>query len=477
MNNNKNIIPVILAGGSGTRLWPLSRKQFPKQFLSLDGNDDTLLQSTLKRIMPLIDKDLQPVLVCNEEHRFIVAEQIRKICNYNSKIILEPVGKNTAPAIALASLIIDKYNNQKDPIMLVLPADHIIKDNIAFYEAVKEALTLAESGKLVTFGIMPTKPETGYGYIEKGMQIDNGFEVSAFVEKPNLNTAQEYVNSGNYLWNSGMFMFKASSYRNALKKYALDIAQNINKIIENVEIDKDFIRVRKQDYEEIRSESIDYAVMEKADNVVVVELNADWSDIGSWDAVWENSAKDNNQNVLIGDVINIDSHNSYVFSDNRVVSIVGVKDLIVVDTKDAVLIVDRNQVQDVRKVVAQLQQQNRSVSHQHRKVYRPWGWYDSIDEAERFKVKRISVNPKAKLSLQKHHHRAEHWIVVKGTAEVTCGDKTMLLTENQSTYIPLGQIHRLKNPGNISLEIIEVQSGAYLEEDDIVRLEDIYGRG
>lgn len=468
------IQPVILAGGSGTRLWPLSRKMYPKQFLALDSSANSLLQNTVKRIDSL-DK-LPPIVICNEEHRFIVAEQLRQIGCDNAKIILEPVGKNTAPAIALASLLANQLYTEDDITLLILSADHVIKNQEAFEQSINKARALAINNKLVTFGIIPTKAETGYGYIQKGQSLTNGFEVGRFVEKPNLATAEEYLASHNYLWNSGMFMFKPSCYLEALKTYSSNIYEYCAKSVATIEHDMDFIRVDKQIFQDCPNDSIDYAVMEKADNVAMVELDAGWSDIGSWDAVWENLAKDDANNVLIGDVINHDSHNSYVYSDEKLVSIVGVDNLVVIDTKDALLVADKNNSQAIKTVVETLQKSSRSEHLNHRVVQRPWGCYDSIDNGERYQVKRITVKPGAKLSVQMHYHRAEHWIVVSGTALITNGDKSFMLSENQSTYIPAGVVHALENPGKIPLEIIEVQSGAYLGEDDIVRFEDKYGR-
>ena len=463
------IIPVILSGGSGTRLWPLSRKLRPKQFLAIVG-EDTLFQSTLKRLQQL-DNLLEPIIVCNEEHRFMVAEQLRELGVKESSILLEPIGRNTAPAIALAALLA-KNKQLSDAILLVLPADHIIKNEIALHQAIQKALPLADSGKLVTFGIVPNCAETGYGYI----QHDGASQVLRFVEKPDKPTAEAYVNSGEYLWNSGMFLFKASSFLETLSQYEPDILHSCQTALEHPHSDKDFMRINAEAFKTCPSISIDYAVMEKAKNVAVTPLDAGWSDVGAWSAVWDVGAKDINGNVLRGDVLTSQAQNNLVYSEERLVALVGVDNLVVIDTKDATLVAQRDQVQDVKKIVEQLQHQERSEAVLHREVFRPWGSYDCIDGADRFQVKRITVNPGERLSLQMHYHRAEHWIVVKGTAEVRCGEKTMILTENQSTYIPLGEVHQLANPGKVPLEIIEVQSGSYLGEDDIVRFEDRYGR-
>ena len=469
MSTNK-IQPVILAGGSGTRLWPLSRKYFPKQFLSLDNGNTTLLQTTIRRIQFITDTPC--IIVCNEEHRFIVAEQIRQIGVTNAKIILEPIGKNTAPAITLAAML----EQEEDKILLVLAADHVINKVSLFRDSVEKALLLTEKNRLVTFGIVPNHPETGYGYINIGKAIGTGFEVNSFVEKPDLTLAQSYINQGNYLWNSGMFMFKTSVYLKEMKDFASEIYESCLSSLRHIQVDKDFVRINLEDYEHIQSESIDYALMEKSNNVAVVKLESDWSDIGSWRAVWENLDKDENNNVLIGDVININSAENYVYSDDKLVSILGVKDLVIVNTKDAVLIANKKDVQDVKKIVDKLNLEGRSEHLNHRLVQRPWGCFDSIDSGDRYQVKRITVKPGAKLSVQMHYHRAEHWVVVSGTALITNGDKSFMLSENQSTYIPAGVVHALENPGKIPLEIIEVQSGTYLGEDDIIRFEDKYGR-
>jgi len=462
-----SIHAVILAGGSGTRLWPLSRASRPKQFLTLYG-DDTMLQSTMKRLEGLNIKS--SVTICNEEHRFFVAEQLREIDKLGS-IILEPVGRNTAPAIALAALAA-----KDDPLLLVLAADHIIQDEAAFTEAVTKAIPLANEGKLVTFGIMPSEPNIGYGYIKRGAEYGAGFEVDAFVEKPTLLAALEYVARPEYYWNSGMFLFKASRYLEELKSLRPDIYSVCVDSMAGSQVDLDFLRIDGNLFESCPSESIDYAVMEKATDSVVVPMDAGWSDIGSWVSLWDVSKKDDAGNVTNGDVILHNSSNSYVSTDGKLVAAVGVSDLIISVTKDVVMVAHKDSVQDIKMIVQQLKRDSRSESELHAMVYRPWGKYDSINTGERYQVKHITVNPGAKLSLQIHHHRAEHWVVVAGTARVTIGDKIFLLSENESTYIPIGVVHSLENPGKVGLELIEVQSGAYLGEDDIVRFEDKYGR-
>ncbi|MBF7682642.1 mannose-1-phosphate guanylyltransferase/mannose-6-phosphate isomerase [Acinetobacter sp. B5B] len=468
---SKMVTPVIMAGGSGTRLWPLSRTQYPKQFLKLSPDGHTLLQSTLLRLKNLPCNEA--IIICNEEHRFLAAEQMREI-GVSAKIILEPEGKNTAPAIALAAFY--QQSTKQDSLLLVLAADHVIQNQHAFEKTVTDAITLAETDQLVTFGIVPTHAETGYGYIEKGETQLTGFKVKQFVEKPSLDTAQNYLDSGLFLWNSGMFLFKTSTFLTQLQKHATDIFECCQNSIKETTLDLDFIRIDKDIFTTCRSESIDYAVMEKTQHAVVVPLDAAWSDIGSWSALWDIQTKDEHGNVNFGDIINIDSQNCYSHSSNKLVTLLGVEDLVVVETKDAVLVAHKNKVQDIKKVVEKLKQSNRTEHYNHREVYRPWGKYDSIDHASRYQVKRITVKPGEKLSIQMHHHRSEHWIVVTGTAKIHKGKESFLLTENQSTYIPLGEIHALENPGKLPLELIEVQSGSYLGEDDIVRFEDIYGR-
>ena len=462
------ICSVVMAGGSGSRLWPLSRAAHPKQFLTLHG-EKTMLQATFKRLGKL--NISSSVTICNEEHRFFVAEQLREIDKLGS-IILEPTGRNTAPAIALAAISIKK----EDPLMLVLAADHVIKDQTSFENSVKKAIPLAEAGKLVTFGIVPSEPNTGYGYIKKGKTEGFGFLVDKFVEKPSSQIAKDYLASGDYLWNSGMFLIKASRYLEELEKFRPDIFNACNSSMKNVASDLDFLRMDKSIFESCPSESIDYAVMEKTEDAVVVPMDAGWSDIGSWSSLWEIEDKDKNNNVVIGDVILHKTKNTYVRTDEKLVATIGVNDLIITDTKDAILIANKNSVQDVKEIVNQLKAEGRSEWKLHREVYRPWGMYDSIDHGDRYQVKRITVKPGEKLSVQMHHHRAEHWIVVSGRAKVTNGGKTFFLSENESTYIPVGVVHALENAENFPLEIIEVQSGKYLGEDDIVRFEDRYGR-
>lgn len=466
------ITPVIMAGGTGSRLWPLSRKLFPKQFLKV-ATENTMIQETVLRLSGL--DTAQPLTICNEEHRFIVAEQLREI-NELGTIILEPVGRNTAPAIALAALT--ELNKGNDPVLLVLAADHVIENTDEFQRVVTNSAQLAEAGKLVTFGIVPTHAETGYGYIRQGNAIagSSGFDVAEFVEKPDLDTANSYLVSGDYLWNSGMFMFKASRYIEELTKFNPDIIDVCKKALAHTSTDLDFVRVDETEFTQCPDDSIDYAVMEKTVSAVVVPLDAAWNDIGSFSAIWDLKDKDENGNVHQGDVLSHDSTNNLVIAEQKLVATVGLDNIIVVETKDSILVANKGNVQDVKKIVEQLKSLGRTEADIHRQVYRPWGHYDSIDFGKRDQVKRITVKPGEKLSIQMHHHRAEHWIVVSGTAKVTNGDKTLLLTENQSTYIPVGVIHALENPGVLPLELIEVQSGSYLGEDDIVRFEDRYGR-
>lgn len=461
---------VIMAGGSGSRLWPLSRSLYPKQFLSLSGKQ-TMLQTTAQRVANISDE--APLVICNEEHRFIVAEQMRAM-NTRADILLEPVGRNTAPAIALAAL--QSISSDDDPLLLVLAADHVINDTEVFQAQVLNAMPLAEAGQLVTFGIVATGPETGYGYIRRGDKKGEGFSVAEFVEKPTLERAQTYVDSGEYYWNSGMFLFRASRYIEELAKFRPDILDACTKSLETLSPDMDFVRIDEAAFKACPDESIDYAVMEKTDAAVVVPLDAGWNDVGAWSSLWDVNAKDDNGNVTTGDVMCHNTQDSLVTSTSRLVSTVGVSDIVVVETKDAVLVAAKDQVQEVKKIVERLKSEGRSEYQLHREVYRPWGKYDSIDNGERYQVKRISVKPGNKLSVQMHHHRAEHWIVVSGTAKVGRDDEEILLTENESVYLPVGCVHWLENPGKIPLELIEVQSGSYLGEDDIVRFEDLYGR-
>jgi mannose-1-phosphate guanylyltransferase/mannose-6-phosphate isomerase len=465
------IVPVILSGGSGTRLWPLSRKFYPKQFLDL-VNDTTLFQDTILRLPKLLEK---PLIICNEEHRFLAAEQLRQIKTEPNGIILEPVGKNTAPAIALAALRLLNKNN--DPLLLVLSADHLIQNNKAFHEAISVAEKLANDDKLVTFGVVANKAETAYGYIETDMSKSNNFyNIRSFKEKPNKEDAQKYTESSNYLWNSGMFMFKASTYLNELEKFEPDILNGCKKSLQSKQKDIDFIRLNNNEFIQCPDKSIDYAVMEKTDNAVVVRLDAEWSDIGSWDALFDAKAKDKYGNVSTGDVIIDNVINTYTYSTSRLVSVVGISDLIIIDTQDALLITNKNNTQNIKKIISKLKINDRPELENHRKVFRPWGYYDSIDSDSGFQVKRILVNPGAKLSLQKHRHRAEHWVVIKGLATITFGERVFNLSQNQSTFIPKNEIHRLENKEKIPLEIIEIQTGDYFGEDDIIRLEDDYQR-
>jgi len=469
------ILPVIMAGGSGSRLWPLSRDLMPKQFLKLDA-ELTMLQATVKRLQGLNAE--AALVICNEDHRFVAAEQLRQINQLDNNIILEPAGRNTAPAIALAALTAIKKG--QDPLLLVLAADHVIADVDAFQQAVVAATEFANADQLVTFGIVPTAPETGYGYIKRGecktLNDAEAYQVAQFVEKPKLETALDYLSSGDYYWNSGMFLFKASRYLAELKQHRPDIYAACEQAMAEVDPDLDFIRVNQQAFLACPSESIDYAVMEKTAAAVVVPLDANWSDVGSWSSLWDISEKNTQGNVHKGDVLSCDSTDNYVFAETGLVATVGLQNIVVVQTKDAVLVAAKDRVQDVKSIVQQLKDQGRSEHKIHREVYRPWGKYDSIDQGKRYQVKRITVNPGQKLSVQMHHHRAEHWIVVAGTALVSIDGVDTMLSENQSVYIPLGAVHALENPGKIPLELIEVQSGTYLGEDDIVRFSDRYGR-
>ncbi|KZN58218.1 mannose-1-phosphate guanyltransferase [Pseudoalteromonas luteoviolacea CPMOR-1] len=465
------ILPIIMAGGSGTRLWPLSRGNYPKQFLKLHG-EKTMLQETITRLDGL---DAAPVmLICNEEHRFIAAEQMRQLNTAHNGIFLEPVGRNTAPAIALAAFKALEEND--DATLLVLAADHVISDKEAFQSSIKSAEALAQQGKLVTFGIVGHTPETGYGYIKRGQAVDSGYIVDRFVEKPDLKTAQSYITSGDYYWNSGMFLFKASRYLEELKLFRPDIYDACQNAVQVQNNDMDFVRIDRAAFEACPDESVDYAVMEHTQDAVVVPMDAGWNDVGGFAALWEVSEQDNQGNAFVGDVKSVDTKNTLVFGGDKLVTTVGVEDLVVIDTKDAVLVAHKDECQKVKQIVQQLKADKRSEVTFHREVYRPWGKYDSVDSGERFQVKRITVKPGAKLSVQMHHHRAEHWIVVSGTAKVQIDDTEQFVTENESVYIPITAVHALENPGKVDLELIEVQSGSYLGEDDIVRFEDRYGR-
>lgn len=465
------IIPIILAGGSGTRLWPLSRKIHPKQFISL-VNETSLFQDTLTR---LPKEALDPIVICNEDHRFLVAEQAREINVTLNSIILEPIGRNTAPAIALAAIKV--LNDFENPILIVLAADHKIENKSAFHDAIKIAHKLAENNKLVTFGIIPKSAETGYGYIEiEKKDKAEYFDIKSFVEKPNQKNAINFLNSGNYLWNSGMFMFNASIYLSELNKFEPEILTSCKKSLSNEFKDLEFIRIDKKEFCKSPNQSIDYAVMEKTNKAKVVPLDAGWSDVGSWDALMDSKIKDSLGNVVEGDVTLDQVKNSYLYSTSRLVAASNIADLIVIDTQDALLVTTRDNSLSIKNIVKKLKKNKRTEIENHRKVYKPWGYYDSIDTGYNFQVKRILVNPGAKLSLQKHLHRAEHWVVVSGVAKITCGKKIYNLEKNQSTYIPKGEIHRLENIESYPLEIIEVQTGNYLGEDDIIRLKDDYQR-
>jgi mannose-1-phosphate guanylyltransferase/mannose-6-phosphate isomerase len=474
------LTPLILSGGSGTRLWPLSRELYPKQLLPLVG-DKTMLQETAARVRGLPGL-AAPIVVCNESHRFMVAEQMRECGTTPQAIVLEPVGRNTAPAVAVAALVAldrarkSKGGNDADPLLLVLPADHVIRDVQAFQSAVMAGRAAAEKGKLVTFGVVPDRAETGYGYIRRADGDGPSYAVRQFVEKPDAATAQQYVESGEYYSNSGMFMFRARVFLAELKLHAPAMLSACEDAVAAATRDLDFTRLPAEEFGACPSDSIDYAVMEKTDSAVVVPLDAGWSDVGSWSALQDALPRDAQDNVATGDVLVEDSNGCYLHSTSRLIGAVGLKDHVVVETKDAVLVAPRDRVQDVKALVTQLKARGRYETALHREVFRPWGSYDSIDHGDRFQVKRLIVKPGATMSLQLHHHRAEHWIVVSGTAQITRGEETFLLGENESTYIPVGTKHRIANPGKVMLHIIEVQSGSYLGEDDIVRFEDVYGR-
>jgi len=465
------ITPVILSGGSGTRLWPLSRKFYPKQFIKLI-NDTTLFQDTIIRLPNNVSA---PLIICNEEHRFIVAEQLRQIESNNKGIILEPTGKNTAPAIAIAAMSL--INDGQDPILLVLSADHLIINNDKFHKSIEIATKIADEGKMVAIGVKPNKPEIGYGYIEvNNLEKNEYYDIISFTEKPNLKNANKYLDSENYYWNSGIFMFKASAYLKELEIYEPEIYTICKKSCLKASKDLDFIRLNNEEFDKCPEKSIDYAVMEKTNSGVVVPFDGGWSDIGSWESLWDSKSKDSNNNIIEGDAILSKVKNSYIHSSNRLVTVNGLSDLVIIDTQDALLVSSKKNSQDIKNIVKKLKIENRSEPDNHRKVYRPWGYFDSIDSGKSFQVKRIFVNPGAKLSLQKHEKRSEHWVVVKGIALITCGKKVFKLQENQSTYIPRGEIHRLENFGVETLEIIEIQTGEYFGEDDIIRLKDDYKR-
>ncbi len=466
------LTPVLLSGGVGSRLWPVSREAHPKQFQPLSG-ELSMLQQTLQRTSGL--EEAPPVVVCNEEHRFMVAEQLRQVGLEAGALILEPQGRNTAPAVCLAA--IHAMTSDPEALLLVLPADHLITDVVAFAEAVGRAVPLAQQGRMVTFGVVPSAAETGYGYIKCGAAIGSDlFDLEQFVEKPDAATAAAYLESGSYLWNSGMFLFRAEIYQDQLQAHAPEILECCRQAMGKAGVDMDFVRPDAEIFDQCPSDSIDYAVMEKTDTGAVVSLDCGWSDVGAWSSLWDVADRDSDGNACMGDVIVDNCHNNYLRSESHLLAATGVDDLVVVETADAVLVSHRDKVQDVKRIVSRLKAEDRPEAALHRRVYRPWGSYESLITADRFQVKRIVVNPGQTLSLQLHHHRAEHWIVVHGTAEVTCEDKVFMLGEDESTYIPLGHKHRLANPGRIPLELIEVQSGAYLGEDDIVRFQDEYGR-
>lgn len=469
------LVPVVLAGGVGSRLWPVSRALLPKQFIDFPHSDGSLFQNTLSRLDGL--KDIgKPMVVCNADHRFLVAEQLRQLQKEDGTILLEPIGRNTAPAVALAAL--SAQSNGEDPVLLILPADHVFQNLDALHNAINEGVGLATAGKLVTFGIVPDVPETGYGYIERGPELSgaNGFEVARFVEKPDAKTAEAYLASGDYFWNSGMFMFTASTYLAELEKQAADIFASCQQAFASIEKGEDFLTVSADIFSKCRSDSIDYAVMEKTASAAVIPLDAGWNDLGAWDALWDVQEKDASGNVTSGDVLTVETSNSYIQAQSRLVAAVGMNDAVIVETADAILVANRTSVQSVKKIVEQLESKERQESVNHTLVYRPWGSYESLAMAQGYQVKHIVVNPGAQLSLQMHHHRAEHWTVIKGAGLITCDDKEFILHPNESTFIPLGSKHRLTNPGETPVEIIEVQVGDYLGEDDIVRFEDIYGR-
>lgn len=471
------VLPVIMAGGTGSRLWPMSRELYPKQFLRLYG-EQSMLQETVTRLKGLYTQE--PLVICNEEHRFLAAEQLRQINQLSNNIILEPVGRNTAPAITLAAL--RAIDDGCDPLLLVLAADHVIENPAAFHQAVQSAIPFAEQGKLVTFGIVPTGPETGYGYIQRGIEFNNNsgpvFRVQSFVEKPDLPTALKYLESGDYYWNSGMFLFRAKRFLEEMTKFRPDILNACLKAIETSQPDEqqNFIRVDKESFIACPNESVDYAVMEKTTDAIVVPLDVGWNDVGSWAALWEVNDKNMEGNAITGDVFTHNTSNCYINTDEKLVAAVGVENLVIINTKDAVLVIDKSQGQDVKEVVEFLKENKRREYRVHRESYRPWGRNDIVVRALRYHVNRITVKPGGRFSLQMHHHRAEHWVILSGTAKIDLNGETYLLTENQSTFIPIGAQHMLENPGKIPLEILEIQSGSYIEDDDIIRTKDHYGR-
>lgn len=471
------VLPVIMAGGTGSRLWPMSRELYPKQFLRLYG-EQSMLQETVTRLKGLYTQE--PLVICNEEHRFLAAEQLRQINQLSNNIILEPVGRNTAPAITLAAL--RAIDDGCDPLLLVLAADHVIENPAAFHQAVQSAIPFAEQGKLVTFGIVPTGPETGYGYIQRGIEFNNNsgpvFRVQSFVEKPDLPTALKYLESGDYYWNSGMFLFRAERFLEEMTKFRPDILNACLKAIETSQPDEqqNFIRVDKESFIACPNESVDYAVMEKTTDAIVVPLDVGWNDVGSWAALWEVNDKNMEGNAITGDVFTHNTSNCYINTDEKLVAAVGVDNLVIINTKDAVLVIDKSQGQDVKEVVEFLKENKRREYRVHRESYRPWGRNDIVVRALRYHVNRITVKPGGRFSLQMHHHRAEHWVILSGTAKIVLNGETYLLTENQSTFIPIGAQHMLENPGKIPLEILEIQSGSYIEDDDIIRTKDHYGR-
>lgn len=471
------IVPVILAGGSGTRLWPLSRSSYPKQFLRL-LNQHSLIQNTILRLKNLDLPFVAPIIICGEEHRFIVAEQLREIDIHNADIILEPIGRNTAPAITLAALHAQKKYQQQDLRLFVLSADHEIQNHDAFKFSIEQAYDYLNISPIVIFGIKPTYPEIGYGYIKYSTSLDSQsiYHVDDFVEKPDLATAKEYLRVGHYAWNSGMFMFDLIEFLRLIEQYASDIKRSCINAYVQAKADLDFIRIGINEFKQCADISIDYALIEKVDHLVMVQLDAGWSDIGSWSVLWDIQEKDENKNVIKGDVIQLLSTNNLVYANDKLVSLLGIENLVVIETKDALLIANKSYMQHVKDIVQILRNSHRDEIRIHREAFRPWGKYECIDVGSRYQVKRITVNKGEKLSLQLHHHRSEHWIVVKGTAKVRKGENSFLLSENESTYISIGEIHSLENPGFIPLELIEIQTGSYLSEDDIQRFEDLYGR-